>query len=111
MVTKVLELTTDREKQIFWTLFGILLFCACFYIYSVNATVRNLVAHQNMEDEATGLSLSLGKQEFKYIEMRNAIDLAAAYSLGFKNVSNKTFVSNKSVSVISMNQGVPADSL
>ncbi len=42
--------------------------------------------------------------------MRNAVDLPVAYSLGFKDVSQKIFVSKKSVSLVSMNQ-VSDDSL
>ena len=93
MVEKVLQL--NREKTIFWTLIGVLFLCSSFYMYFINATIRNVVIRQNLEDEATVLTLKIGSQEFKYITIRNAITLPVAYSLGFKDVSTKTFVTRK----------------
>ena len=91
MVEKVLQL--NRGKTIFWTLLGIFFLCAGFYMYFINSTVHNVVTRQNMEKEAGQLALKIGSEEFQYITMRNAITLPLAYSLGFKNVSVKTFVS------------------
>ena len=50
MVEKVLQL--NREKTLFWTLVGILFLCAGLYIYFINATVHNVVARQNLENES-----------------------------------------------------------
>jgi hypothetical protein len=95
MVEKVLQLHINREKQIFWTLAGILLLCAGFYMYCINATIRNVVARQNFESEATALTLSIGKQEFQYITMRNRVTLDVARSLGFNEVLATTYISKK----------------
>jgi hypothetical protein len=91
MVEKVLQL--NREKTMFWTLVGILLFCAGFYMYCINATVHNVVARQNLETESSQLTLSIGSQEFQYISKRNGITMATAQELGFREVSAKTFIS------------------
>ena len=93
MVEKVLEL--NREKTIFWTLLGILLLSIGFYMYCVNSTVHNVVARQNLENEASKLTLSIGSKEFKYISKRNSITIQLAYSLGFQDVSKKTFIQSK----------------
>src|SRR3989344_6895701 len=98
MVEKVLEL--NREKTICWTLLGILLLCSGFYIYFINTTIHNIVQRQNLEAEASKLTLAIGSQEFQYISMRNGVTLDLAYSLGFRDVGVKTFISKKSVNTI-----------
>ena len=90
MTEKILQLNT--EKNIFWTLISILLLCAGFYIYSVTATIHNVVERQNLENKATQLGLTLGGEEYKYIAQRNAVTLSYAYSLGFKDISEKKFI-------------------
>lgn len=99
MVEKILEL--NRERTIFWTLLGSLLLSAGFYMYFINATIHNVLAYQNLENEASRLSLDIGSKEFRYITMRNTITLPLAYSMGFRETSTKTFISKKSTSQIS----------
>jgi len=72
-----------------------------FYIYFINATIHNTVAREHLENEASSRTLSIGNKEFQYITMRNAVTLPIAYSLGFKEVSVKTFVSKKSSTQVS----------
>ncbi len=91
MTEKVLQL--NNERTIFWTIIGALLLSVGFYIYFINATVHNVVARQNLENEASSLTLKIGNQEFQYITMRNNVTLATAHSMGFKDVSVKTFIS------------------
>ncbi len=91
MVEKVLQL--NKEKYIFWTLASILLFSIGFYFYCVRTTIGNVVVRQNLEKEASSLTLKIGSEEFAYINQRNAVTLELAYSLGFKDSSNKIFVS------------------
>ena len=91
MVEQVLQI--NREKYIFWSLFGILFLCAGFYIYFINSTIHNTVSRQNLEKEASLLTLKIGSEEFKYITLRNTVTLPLAYSLGFADVSVNAFVS------------------
>ncbi len=99
MVEKVLQL--NNEKTIFWTLVGVLFLCAGFYMYCINTTVHNIVARQNLESESSALTLSIGSQEFRYITKRNSVTLAIARSMGFKDVSAKTFISRGAGSQVS----------
>ncbi len=94
MVEKVLQLNTQisTQKNIFWTLIGTILLLAGFYIYSINATIHNVVVRQNLENEASQLTLSLSNEEFKYISMKNGVTLEMAHSLGFKDAETNTFV-------------------
>lgn len=94
MKEKILQLHT--EKNIFWTLAGILLLCAGFYTYSITTTIHNVVERQNLENKASTLTLAIGANEFKYISMRNAITLSYAQSLGFSESHDKIFLSRTS---------------
>ncbi len=93
MVEKVLQI--NKERAIFWTLLGVLLLSLGFYMYCIRATVNNVVARQDLEAESSGLTLSIGSEEFQYITKRNEITLALAYSLGFKDATVKTYISKK----------------
>lgn len=102
MTEKVLQL--NKEKAVFWALLGVLFLCAGFYMYFINSTVHNVVTRQNLESEASGLVLKIGNQEFEYITKKNNINIQLAYSMGFKDVTAKTFISknkSKQVSLLS----------
>ena len=90
MVEKVLEL--NSEKTIFRSLFGVFTLCAGFYMYFINATVHNIVLRQNLENEASQLTLKIGSQEFEYITKRNSITLPLANSLGFKEAKVQAYI-------------------
>ncbi len=100
MKEKVLQL--NREKTIFWTFSAILFLCFGFYMYCINTTVHNVVTRQNLESEASNLTLKLGNQEFQYITERNNITIELAYAKGFKDVIAKTFISKNSTKQISL---------
>lgn len=97
MVEKVLEI--NREKTIFWSLLGVLLISALFYIYMINITVHNTVARQNFESESSTLTLKISTKEFEYITKRNNITLALAKSLGFKEAKVVAYVRTKTAPV------------
>ena len=91
----------DTNKILFWTLSGILLLCMGFYMFCINVTIRNVVAREQLETKSSALLLSIWNKEFQYITQRNAVTLPLAYSLGFKEVTSKTYISKKSVSYVS----------
>ncbi|KND47866.1 MAG: hypothetical protein AB201_03060 [Parcubacteria bacterium C7867-006] len=94
MKEKILQL--NNEKTIFWAVLGALFLCIGFYMYFINATVHNVVARQNLESEASNLTLKIGNQEFQYITSRNNVTMQLALSMGFKEVTAKTFISKNS---------------
>ena len=83
----------NREREIFWGLVIVLVFFVGFYMYFVRTTIGNVVARQNLENEASALTLSIGSQEFQYIAKRNTVTLAVAHSLGFKESQTKAYIS------------------
>ncbi len=96
---KVLQL--NREKTIFWALLSVLVFSLGFYMYLINTTVRNVVSTQNLESKISQLNLSISNKEFKYISNRNAVTLNLAYSMGFKDISSKKYITEKSTKSVS----------
>ncbi|HEY4505180.1 MAG TPA: hypothetical protein VJG67_00615 [Candidatus Paceibacterota bacterium] len=91
MVEKVLQL--NREKYIFWMLLCTLFLFIGFYMYFVRMTISNVVIRQNLEHEASRLTLDIGNKEFLYITKRNTVNIQLAYSLGFRDTANKSFIS------------------
>ena len=90
MVEKVLQI--NREKTTFWALFGVLVLAIAFYMYCVNSTVHNTVARQDLEQEASKLSLNIGSEEFRYITKKNSVTIAMAKSLGYHETSPSQFI-------------------
>lgn len=99
MVSKVLQI--NNEKTIFWTLLTVFLLAIGLYIYLINSTVRNVVATQNIEGQIAQLNLAISNKEFSYINKRNTVTLNLAYSLGFKEVSAKTYLPKQSTKEVS----------
>ncbi len=99
MVGRILQL--NREKTIFWSLLGVLIFSIGFYMYLINTTVHNVVSSQNIESQITQLNLAISNKEFQYINNRNAVTLSLAYKLGFKDASPKSYISEKSTKGVS----------
>ena len=85
----------------FWALLGILILSVGFYLFCINNTVRNVVSRENLESEANKITLDISDKEFQYISMRNSVTIDLAYTLGFKDVSQKTFIKKGSGSVVS----------
>ncbi len=101
MTEAILEKLNHREKTIFWSLLGVIFLLSGMYIYFINATIHNVVARQTFEKQASALTVSIGSEEFQYITLENAITLPLAYSLGFKDVTNKTFISEEGLNQVS----------
>lgn len=100
MKEKVLQL--NNEKYMFWAIVCALFLCIGFYMYFINSTVHNVVSRQNLETEASSLTLKIGNQEFQYITSRNNVTMQLAYSMGFKEVTAKTFISKNSNRQVSL---------
>jgi hypothetical protein len=91
----------SREKIVFWILAGILLLSVGFYMFCINSTVRNVVSREKLEADSSKLALEISNKEFQYISMRNAITFEYAETLGFKEVSQKTFLNKNSTKTVS----------
>ncbi len=74
-------------------LIGVLFLSLGFYMYFIRTTIHNVVVREITENEISRLTIAIGRQEFEYINKRNAITLSLAHSLGFKDAQVKTYIS------------------
>lgn len=88
MTTKVLDFN-NIERKLFWILAGALAVCLAFYLYSVLSLTVNVVERDRALGMARTLATEAGDLESEYLTRQNAITLAAAHDLGFKEVSAK----------------------
>ncbi|MBX4199939.1 hypothetical protein KW790_00545 [Candidatus Parcubacteria bacterium] len=73
------------------------------YIYAVNSAVRNTVARKDLESRIALVSTHLSEMEFKYISLKNKVDLKLALNRGFKEVTTPVFISRSSSRSLSFN--------
>lgn len=86
------SITFPQYKHIFYVLAVISALSLVLYVYAINQTVRNIIARQGIERQLSGLTSQIGEMEFTYIAKENSIDLAHAYTMGFKDVTANVFV-------------------
>ncbi len=103
-VYKARTLVLQNIKPLVWLLVFAIVFSLCFYIYAINKTVRNVAKRQSLQTEFSNLSAQIGEYEFKYISIKNGIDLSLAHSIGFETSQDIKYVSRKS-SVALASQG------
>ncbi len=82
---------------LFWTLLAGLVVASCSYGYFINKTVRNVVLRDTLQTEIASLNSKLSETEFQYISSVGSIGLDTAYTMGFKQVTDKTFVTRESL--------------
>ena len=109
MKQKVLQFNSEKynhlynEKNIFWSLVALIVFCSIFYMYCVTTTIHHIVAREQAESHLADLIQRISSEEFDFINLKNDVTLDKAYALGFKDVANKVFVSQKTVGYVTMN--------
>jgi hypothetical protein len=98
MKSVVLKLNNeDLKKNIFWFSLSIIVISMIFYVYFVISTVKNVVARDNIEIKNSELALLIGSKEFDFINLKNNVTLSLAESKGFKEVSDKVYITSKSL--------------
>lgn len=103
MIIGTKTISYDNRVRAFWFLMSVCVVSLAVYVYAVNAVVRNTVARQNLEAEASHLSAVIAEMEFSYIALKNDIDLEVAYARGYKDVSSPTYISRARTGALSMN--------
>lgn len=89
-ILKIFSLKTTEEKVIWGT--GIfLIFLFCLYGYFMNATVVNVVAMRNLEEQKASLLSDISQLQFQYITENTPLDIAYAEQLGFHQVKDPQF--------------------
>lgn len=81
-----------NKKQVFWCLVFILALFVASYIYFITQTTLNIVAYKSAEQKIIDINSEISGSEFKYISLKNKINLSLARSLGYIEASNVKFI-------------------
>ena len=88
-----------NRAVVFLILAGISLLSLVIYIFSINATARNIAHRQELERQIANVRTNLDGLEFSYIELKNNVTLELAHQHGFKEVNNPLYVSRNKTSL------------
>ena len=88
----------NMEKKILSVLILSFCFSALIYVSFLGNMVFNIVERKTVEAKTRVLNNDVGNLEGEYLAMSNKVDLALAYSLGFKETKIKCrVVSNEHI--------------
>lgn len=88
--------TIDRlSETIFWSLAIGIAMLSVFYMYSIQKSVRNVVARSNIQSDIVALNSKLSDAEFEYMSSVGTVTLETAQKLGYVSATNKTFVTRE----------------
>ena len=101
MISKVISIKNNPAT--FYILLSGITFFIVFYIYCVNAAVRNVVLREEVESKISSLHNTVSELEFKYMSSENTMTLEKAKLVGLLEPSQKVFISknnqNKALSL------------
>lgn len=103
MRIKAKVISYENRVRFFWTLAAICLALLFVYIYSINATARNIAERQSWERQMARINSELNSLEFTYIELKNDVTLELAHQYGFREARNPLYVSRTQNSSLSYN--------
>lgn len=101
-IKKQIRNIEHMEKQIFWTLFSMLILLLVSYGFFVNKAITNAISKESMQKAISSLNSDVNSVEFQYLNIKNSISLNLAFSKGFVAVANDNFAlisPDKSVSL------------
>lgn len=79
-----------------YCLLALIVSCLIAYVYFANMAVRTVTLLGKVEEKSQSLSVRVSEMEAKRLFMDNIVTLEKAKHLGFVEVSNQTFILNKS---------------
>ena len=93
MTAKTREKLNTGYKIAFWNAVALSVFmCAAYSATSVNGTVQNVVSRSQIERKVGTISAAIDGLENTYVSKKEDITMGLAEKLGFKQISNVTFV-------------------
>lgn len=79
-----------------YVLIGFVFASVISYIYFANMAVRTLTTLERVKEEAQSISVEVSEMESKRLAIDNTVSSDLARHLGFVEVSDQTFIVNKS---------------
>lgn len=92
MVKELVKCDT-LEKRLITGLILAFVVLGGLYVYLVNQTVHNVVARREIEQTMSALASEVGDLELAHLELKDAITIQYAYTLGFRELAGTTYVS------------------
>lgn len=103
-MTKVIAISyrtlLRNRERVFAILIGAIVLSAIAYGFLLKKAVTNIVEREKIVSEAKKQNADIGDLEAKYFSMKNSITLNLAYSKGFKDPSNVSYISKKSLTAM-----------
>lgn len=96
MLSKVM--TIKNHKATFYTVLGAIILSFGFYMFLINATVRNVLSTKDIEMELSQLRNNVAELEYRYISKRSDFTIEQASYLGLHELKNKIFISKTGTS-------------
>lgn len=87
------------ECKLFWLFSTLIVIFIGLYIYFVSSSIVNVVLREEIEVEVQEAHTRLSELETHYLSLKDGIDYELALSIGFTNVTDKQFVTRKTLSV------------
>lgn len=103
MKTLAKALSYENRVRAFWAMAAACLMLLFVYIFSINATARNVAEKQQWGRQIAAINSELESLEFSYIELKNEITLELARTYGFREVARPLYVSRDVNSSLSLN--------
>lgn len=94
-VAITIDYTNKRTQTLTWGLLAIATALAGMYVYFVVSATWNAFALEQSKNDIASLNSKLGDMEFQYMSEKNNVTLDVAYSKGFINNSNTSFVTRE----------------
>ncbi len=95
---------SDLRRRVF----NVMLFCSAFlilcYLLLLSNMVWNILARKSIESETRILSNNVNSLELQYLSLSKNIDLNLAYSMGFKETSEKEFTTRDAFGSLPLRQ-------
>lgn len=96
MKTKVAQIN-KFEKRAFMALVFVIFILAGLYWYFISKSIINVIIREKLNSDIAAVNETISELETQYISHKNAIGIEFAKSAGFKNLTEKKFITRKSL--------------
>lgn len=98
---KAINLMTSQ--WLVYILIAMIFACVAMYVYLANSTVRTLAVLEKTKTEVQARSVGVSELESKRLSIDNSLSSSMAKSLGLREVTDQTFIVNKTQGKLSFN--------
>lgn len=101
MKAKIISIKENRLT--FYALVLGIILSFVFYMYCIDLTVRNGVAHNDIEARLDDLRNEVSDLEYRYTALQNSVTMESGNAFGLVEPESKIFISRSSQKQLSLN--------